>query len=536
MIVGLAASLFAAAALAWHFQRHPPRRMPLSFARLLPEPPDGPERERRLSLSPPLSSAAFWLHLLLVALVLASIWADWRLRQGIVPQRIGLRIVLDVTDSMSISEGGPSRLDLAKEAVEFTGRAAREAAGDARYCEEIFLVGRDIARLDADGDLARVASRREGGDARRLVEAATLPDGDCLATHVLVVSDLPEPVESWPEERPRPIWRQVGAPLPNAAIASLRYRPPGLGGGPGRLEAVVETYGDQKLPRLTLSGPGGESRPRLEPSLDRDGRFLASIEPGRPGEYVARLEDGGAYAGDDRVEFALDSALETSLDWRLDSWPPPPNLAEAGEDAAAVVALEDLDGSFAERPVVAAYDGWSGGAGPGRIGVFVEDSALLEPLNFDALERFMPAGISHPLPEGFAPVLASEDGMPLIARRTAPPGLIVPAPAGDRDSDLAALSLTLFFSAVQDVAGREFAPVDASWRSADGSPIPDAWKESDTARPLSEASEVDFAAVERDGGPEPVWPWLLLVALAALTVERMLALRSAARRRRRVAL
>lgn len=108
-------------------------------------------------------------------------------------------------------------------------------------------------------------------------------------------------------------------------------------------------------------------------------------------------------------------------------------------------------------PVLAAHDGWAGRVAPGRLGAFLDDP-VLDPINLDALEQRMPAGLQGPLPEGFVPVLTAQDGAVLVARRGAPPGLIVPAPVASADPEVKALSYTLFFSALQEIAGVDERP------------------------------------------------------------------------------
>jgi hypothetical protein len=96
----------------------------------------------------------------------------------------------------------------------------------------------------------------------------------------------------------------------------------------------------------------------------------------------------------------------------------------------------------------------------------------------------------------------------------------------DADADVTALSLTLFYSALQDLSGVAEAPLALRWETAAGQIVVDAWKESDTARPLADAlPPADYAAPAAVPPAQPVWPLLLLAALGALLAERILALR-----------
>jgi hypothetical protein len=233
------------------------------------------------------------------------------------------------------------------------------------------------------------------------------------------------------------------------------------------------------------------------------------------------LAEGGAYAGDDRLVFDLTAADAIVLDWRLPGVPLPRGVRSSDRGSPSVVALADLPAMPAGAAVLAVYSGWPGAA-PRAIGAFVEDAALLGAINLDVLERRMPAPVPGALPPGFVPVLTDDAGGVVLARRAKPPGLIVPAPLRDADPDVTALSLTLFYTALQDLAGGDEVAVDLRWESAAGLRVAEAWKESDTARPLSPAPPpADYTARVATASAPPVWPLMLLVALAAMLAERL---------------
>lgn len=317
MIAVVGAVLFGLVVVAWYMQRRAPRELALSFARLLPDPPEVARPEPRFSFVPPLRSVPFWLHFVAVLLALAALFVDLKIRQGHPGKGIGLRVVLDISDSMGVSDGAATRLELAIAEAERQVRRAREASAGTSFCGEAFLVGSTVqtARLERLSDV--VAPQPEGGDVAALLRAAVSNVNECPVTHVVVVSDLPLPASPWPQDGPVLIWRQVGASQPNAGIASARYTPPRLGGAGAELMLTVETYGELPTPRLTVNASGGTQSPRLEPSLDRPGRYIARLAPRAGGNFIATLEGGGAYRGDDRVTFHLDVARAPALDWRL---------------------------------------------------------------------------------------------------------------------------------------------------------------------------------------------------------------------------
>lgn len=524
MIAAGFALLAGLGALAWYLQRPAPRDLRLSFARLLPDPPAAPHPLPRLALVIPVRSLAFWLHLLAVALALAAIWADLRLRLTTPDPRIGLRIVLDVSHSMSTEVAGVSRLHLAQAAALDEAAAARAAAGTSPYCDEVIFAAKTLRRgTVSELEVAEVLA--EGADALAILDAARQEDAGCDISHIAVFSDLPPPASAWPGDASVLRWIQVGEPAANVAITDVRQVPPRLDGAPPSLAVTVDTFGDIGVPVLSVAGPAGELRPTLEPSLDRPGRFVARLVPGTGGAHVARLDDGGAYAGDDRVRFDLAPPDVIALNWRLHAVPLPRGVQVSDLADVSVVPLNELGSVPAGSKVVAVHPGWEAPT-PGRIGAFVEDPALLGAINFDVLERRMPAAIPAPLPPGFFPVITDAVGGVLLARRVDPRGLIVPEPVRTADPDVTALSLTLFYSALQDLSGGNETPLVLRWETSAGLPVADAWKESDTARPLSQTvAPADYAGSLAQPQDRPIWPLMLLTALEAMLAERLWSLR-----------
>jgi hypothetical protein len=524
MIAAALAILAGLGALAWYLQRPAPRDLRLSFARLLPDPPAVQRPVPRLAMALPVRSAAFWLHMLVVVLALAAVWADLRLRLTTPDPRIGLRIVLDVSHGMTTVAQGMSRLDLVRAAARAEAGAARAAAGSAPYCDEVILAARTLRRITLS-DLDSVEALPEGADALTLLEAARQEDAGCAITHITVLSDLPLPSVGWPPGAPSLRWVQVGASVPNAGLSEVRQVPPQLDGTPASLVVTVDTYGAAGEPTVVLDGPEGEVRPAVVPSLDRPGQFVARMVPRVAGIHVAWLENGGAYGGDDRVVVDLEAPDALAIDWRLPGVPMPRGVQTSEDAALLVVPLVGRDHFSTDVAVLAVYPGWAGAA-PRGIGAFVEDRELLGAINLDVLERRMPLPIPTPLPPGFVPVLTDAAGGVVLARRADPPGLIVPEPVRDADMDITALSLTLFYSALQDLSGGAETPLALRWESTGGETVAVAWMESDTARPLMPTPPpADYAAQPTAAPDQPVWPLLLLVALAALLAERLLALR-----------
>ena len=514
------ASVAGASLVAWHMQRRAPRPVKLSFARLLPEPPVSETAERRFALTVPLGSVTFWLRMLALSAALAALVVDMNRRSAGSGQSIGLRIVLDVTHSMGLPQGGVSRLDFARNVAEAAVEQAT-ASGQA-VCTELVLAGASAGVPGPVSGVPNVAVQPEGGDVSALVASASGHVADCPLTHVLVVTDARRPALELAPDGPILLWHQIGEPVPNTGLRSVSFTPPSLGSGRAKIEVTVAGFGDVPPPTLWLDGPGGRIPVILQPSSGRDQVWLGEAVPNGAGRYVAVLDAGGAYDGDDTLAFALPEVGGVALDWRLAGLAAPRGVRNAGADGLLVADLADLGAGDLARPLLAVYPGWPNGGQAGRIGAFIQDPMLLAAVNLDAFESDAPRPQIGPLPPGFTPVLTDDTGAVFIARRLNPPGLIVPAPLRD-GGEIEALSLTLFFTALADLVGRGIVLPAMEWRDVKGQIIEGATLESDTARPLDAAPTIDLITPRTMPAQDvPVWPLLALIALAALMAERAL--------------
>lgn len=525
MLAFLLGGAGATALLVWHMQRRSPAKVALSFARLLPEPRPAAEAERRFALRLPLGTVEFWLRMTAALLALIAIWGGWTWLATSRGQGVGLRIVLDVTDGMGVASADGIRLSEAVAVARAQLQEAEQGAGD-QFCAELIRVGAQPGVLEGLAALRRATPLREGGEIGALLTAVDREARDCPITHVLVLTDRPAPVRE-ATGGPRVIWHQVGEPVANAGLARVLLRRPDLAGAPAELEISVRVDGEMPPPRLVVEGPSGRVEPTLVPSVERDGLLLARVPAGPGGELTASLLGGGAYTGDDRLAVTLPEAERLSLDWRLPEIGRPRGVSEGGE--LLVAPLEDISPDDEARPLLATYDGWSDPA-PREVGTFHEDPAFARVLNLDAFEAEAPRPFAGELPRGFVPILAERGtGHIFVARRANPPGLLVPAPRRG-PGRFEALSLTLFFEALADLTngGRQTLPLQ--WLGPDGTPIPDAWTETETARPLAASKMEDVAPAPRPGMREPPTVPLIIALLVALCIERGLHLISARRR------
>jgi hypothetical protein len=528
-VVIWAISLLTAAVVAiaaWHFQRPRPPEVRLSFVRFMGALPPAPSRAVRLALVRPQDLVS--LIAFLVA-ALAAIWAllsAERLLSASRPDHVGLRIVLDASHSMTVMDGSESRYALALRRAE--AALAALAEGDSRSrCAEVVVVGARVGPVvplpQGSAVVASVVGKpfAEGSDPARLLAGAGLPAQDCALSHVMVITDLPPAVGVAPSGAAL-LWDQVGAPADNVGLRGVALQSASF--GQVQPEVIIEGTATDALPRsVTLRGPSMVQDLPVETVADSlDGRWMARAPYAGPGRYEAVLAEGGAYAGDDRFGVEIVAPAQIAVEWRLSELPRPSEMAGGGADSLLVSPASALRPEDMARPVLITYPGFGAATGPAQIGAFAQDPALLRLINLDALEVAGPAPWSGPLPAGFVPVLTLTGGEVLVARRQAPPGLIVPEPVLDAAAPGHSLSLTLFFSALADLAA--LPPVDqrGRWTEADGTEVAEAWLESGTARPLS--PPLDLALLRQPSAAtqaEPVWPWALALALLALGVERL---------------
>lgn len=523
ILLGLLTCVAGLAGLvAWHMQRPDPERRILSFARFLPDPPPAAPEAPRFALRLPWSSAGFWLRLLSAGLLVAALvfpWAEGLRLPG--SAQVGLRVVLDVSASMRVASGEGTRLDKALTEVAALQARAREAAAGGAYCDELIAVGGAArAALSPIPDRPALQPEAMGADPARLVEAARLAPGACLPTQVVILTDQPAPMQLPTLDGPALDWLQVGVPAANLGLRTAIWRGPDLLGGPARLLIEVLASGPVEGPvEVMLSGPGGSQTLTLDQARDRDDLWRAEVISPQPGDWSARLSQGGAFTGDDRLDFTLPQALRPGVDWRLAA----PRPAALVQDGAGLL-VAPLGADPTDRPALLTYPGWDRPGAP-TIGAFLDDPLVAEAMNLDLLEAHLPAGYTGPLPPGFQPVLSDAKGGVILARRADPPGLILPEPLAGRGDEAATLSQILFFSGLAELIIPAHQTPRQAWIDADGAEIPLADRESDTGRALALRVEPDFApAPPSSSAADPLWPDIALAVLGLLLAERLLVL------------
>lgn len=515
-----AAGIAAAAclgAVVWHMLDARFTETRVSVARFLPDLPPTSAPRYRFRLTRLVTSARFWLRMLILLLLLLAILPDLITLGSRQSDRVGLSIVVDLSDSMRATDAsGESRAALARTALDAVIAAGRAAAGDRPFCHALTGLGQQALALASPDD---VVPRPEAALPAALhLAAGRLDPPGCPITHGIVISDLPPPVTAGDSARPV-IWYQLGAPAPNTAILSARLNGAGLGAAAGSL--VIALSDPTGTADLTVAGPGGAVPVTLRQDLRDPSRRLATLVNPVPGRYLLQLTGaaGDAYDGDNRARLDLPDRVAPRIDWHLSVLPRPAGLDQSADGSALLVA--DLSAGAPDRPALLLAP--AAAEGGGQIGYFQETDPMMESLNLDVFERLALPVVD--LPDGFFPILADQSGQVWVARRLEPPALLVPALALGGDADRRNTTLLLFFNALGDLVDLPEARLPLVWERPDGTPVPAADLEGATDRPLSPPPDLSLLATAPAAAePLPAYPWLIAAALLLLLLERAWAL------------
>lgn len=534
-------SIAALGVLAYHMVRPNYRDLRLSMARLMPDPPTSSAPKNRLSLTTPISSIRFWLRvMLLVAAALALGPRLWPERFAPPPEADngGLRIVIDVSPSMALPSGSPTRLEaavrLAEEAL--AEALAREPAPG---CIDLVLAGRGSGTTLTGPSLAAhvedlqpISDGRPASDILRALQASG--SSLCAAPrHALIYTDQPAQPVPAAVFAGAALWQQLGEPVANVALASASMSGGGLGGTAARLDLRAMVYGDNpQRVTLRITGPGGVSDVALRPDGLGGGGWMGSMPVTDGGRYDVRLLDGGEFAADDRAFIDIAAPGVPALDWQLTTLPAPVWVEGMDRDDPILVSNADFSNALPAGRFLWTYPGWDQTTAL-QIGPFVDDHPALDTLNLDVFERAPPAPPAR-LPAGMEALLRPE-GLPdtaWIAIRQNPPGIIVPAPLLAGTDDRAAMSRVIFFNALRwlsaDAAQGE---LELDWRDAGGAVVVQPWRESETARPLGSRDDPmlvfdlaapDPRAVDHDPGDNPFAAWLIALVSVLFALDRLI--------------
>ncbi len=528
----LAAAL--AALVALHMARPRFRRRRLSAARFFRDLPPADDARRRFRPGNPLRSRPLYPQLLLLGCLAAALLAAHGCERKD-EERLGVRIFVDTSYSMSALQEGGTRLDAARREVRRFLAAAAEVGTsppcfrlDAFDMEVRPLAPEPVDRAGLEALLAGLEARPLGTDLGLLREPLAAGEDDpCPARVRLAVSDLPAP--DWAGETEGGwIWRDVGRPVANAGLASIEALRDPFGGRVDAVAVELAAYGPPpEGARLAVLDSGG--RPVESHEVEWNGGGLRRLElalPG-PGLYRLRLAPGGAYAGDDEAVIDVPAGSRLRVDWRLPSrqWADRFGWLRASGDTDLVVLPPGEDPP--EAPALVVGDHYRRGPA-GEIGFFVPDSPLTDGLSFDVAEEARILGIVAP--RGFEPVLAGPNlGRDVwVARRDQPRGVYVPGLPTGGDDPLGRFSATLFVQSLRWLL-RSTPPPPLYTLTSPAHPRPAGSRialhqgEGKTDhQPLSRGDVDELRGAVRTRASSPSWPWWVAAAAGVFLVEQAL--------------
>jgi hypothetical protein len=518
-------------------------RRRLSAARFfkdLPPPRKGQSRLRRGKLE---LTLPFFLQLFVLLLLLAAVFFAGKKLKGYEEKALGVWIIVDTSASMSTSQGKELRIDAARREVELAVDQVRKAAKNKELCFRLSTM--DLERRDyvTDGDtfsiiqeVRNLVPRPLGTDLSiirrtfQLLKDQTQQKDQCRVSHILVVTDIPNPGWLWESEDIEVVWRDIGQPVDNVGFTNIRATRNPLTGLASEVLIEVSAFGTaQENTKLLITAHDGtkvkDEVLKWQPNQLWQGTFV----PFAVGEYQLQLSPGGAYTYDDIAVINIDDAQVIRVDWQLQDLGLLRQMGWISDKKNPQLRVTSSLKKTKDIPTLIIGPGYrtnSGSKGFSVIRDFMEASPLLADVNFDAVETLKMNGIE--LPDGFQPVLRGMDGKIWLAQADQPLRAFVPGlPTGTADV-LGRFSATVFFNAIRWLVQKRGLPSLYTLTSP-YEPEPAANRlalhrdEGNTHRiPRSSGKLEDLKPVTGKGAGIPLWPIFLMAAVVLFLIERAL--------------
>ena len=520
----LAMLVLVGALILIHMARPLFRHRVISSARFFAILPKPQQQRQSLRFGPPRDSRAFRLQLLALCLAVLAVVLHDRDIRGPATESMSVLVLVDTSASMSTRQSGGDRMAAARREVEEQLRMLREREDITGL--QVSLAAFDLAlrRLSPPGPPEQALSllntlepRALGSDVslvRTLCER--LKEEEPPITHLLVVSDLPAPEL---DQALPIIWRDIAQPVDNVGFDTIRATRNPLSGAIDDVTVRVTASGTRPERLVVLEQqPGGNEPIRHEANWDEN-TWSLTLTPQRPGLYRLTLSEGGAYAYDDHVAFAIPEADIIPVDWQLETpFPAYPGWRRQEQGARFRVAT-----TIGDVPGLMIADGY-GQKRNNPIWDFREGHPLLQDLNFDALEE--QGIVGFPPIDGFEPILRFADGSTLVAWREDPPAIVIPGLPQPGNDNLARLSTTVFFNAVRILmAGGYHEPLytltDLDHPQPQGNRLALHPNEGLTFAQRNAGSFTATASTVR--GRSPIWLLLFALAVLIFVLERLAA-------------
>jgi len=510
------------------------------FFRDLPPPRKGQSRLRRGKME---FTLPFFLQLFVLLLLLASVFFSDKKLKGHEAEGLGVWIIVDTSASMSTLQENKPRMTAALREIELAIDQAQKAAKNKELCFRLSamdLERRDLITAGNAFEITRAIQnlkpRTLGTDLgiirrafQSLKDQSQLKD-HCQVSHIVVVTDIPDPGWLWESGDIEVVWRDVGQPVDNLGFTNIQASRNPLTGLASEVLIEVTAFGTPPANTgLLVTAPDGSQLMDEELNWQQGQFWQGRFTPLAVGEYQLHLSPGGAYVFDDDAVIKIDEGQLIRVDWQLPdrrllrqmSW-----IEDKKNPHLRVTANTTMP---ADIPTIILGPGYRSARDtqPSIIRDFMEASPLLADVNLDAVETLKLGSIE--LPKGFQPVLRGIDGKVWLAQAENPLRAFVPGLPTGTDDVTGRFSATVFFNAVRWLLQKRELPALYTLTSP-LDPTPAANRlvlhkdEGNTQRvPRSSGELENLTPITGKGAGIPLWPILVMVAGILFLIERALA-------------
>jgi hypothetical protein len=543
MSVLIAVSVVILVVLYMTYPRFLRRRVSAArFFRDLPPPHKGKTRLRRGKLE---LTLPFFLQLFVLLFLLAAVFFSDKKLKGQEAEGLGIWFIVDTSASMSTLQGNKPRMAAALREVELAIDQAQKAAKNKEVCFRLSAMDLERRDLIAAGNAFGIRQAMQNlkprplgtdlGVIRRAFQSikdqSQLKD-HCQVSHIVVVTDIPDPGWLWESGDIEVVWRDVGQPVDNLGFTNIRASRNPLTGLASEVLIEVTAFGTPPANTgLLVTAPNGTQVMDGELNWQQGQFWQGRFTPLAAGEYRLELSPGGAYVFDDSAVIKIDEGQLIRVDWQL---PDRRLLREMGWVEDKTNPHLRVTSSWTipmDIPTIIIGPGYTGtgtrNTGPTVIRDFMETSPLLADVNLDAVETLKPGGIE--LPENFQPVLRGMDGKVWLAQAESPLRAFVPGLPTGTDDVMGRFSATVFFNAVRWLLQKRNLPTLYTLTSPleptpAGNRLALHKDEGNTQRvPRSSGKLENLKPVTGKGAGIPLWPILVMAAVVLFLIERVIA-------------
>lgn len=521
-------------------------RRRLSAARFFKDlPPPGKGRSR-LRLGKLHLSLPFFLQLFFLLLILAALFFSGKKLKGYEAEGLGVWFIVDTSASMSTLQGNEPRIFAAIKEVERGIRQAQKAAKDRELCFRLSAMDLERRDLVIAGDafsidqaVNNLKPRPLGTDLGiirrvfRLLNDQSRSANQCTVSHIVVVTDIPDPGWLWESGDIEVVWRDIGQPVDNVGFTNIQAARNPLTGLASEVLMEVAAFGTAPVnTRISVTAPDGTRVKDEVLNWQQGRRWQGRFTPLAPGLYQLQITPEDAYLFDDTAVIKIDEGQVIRVDWQLSDRRLLRQMGWIDDKTNPHLRVTSNRTIPPDMPTLIIGPGYKKPGArdtePSVIRDFMETSPLLADVNLDAVETLRLHGID--LPEKFQPVLRGIDGKAWLAQAENPLRAFVPGLPTGTDDVWGRFSATVFFNAVRWLLQKRDLPALFTLTSPYALEPGDNRlvlhkDEGNTQRvPRSSGKIEDLKPLTGKGKGIPFWPILLMAAAVIFLIERAVTL------------